>query len=443
MSLEVEGYIRGQTELFGRISRAFENLRKAGAAKLSLGMMEARLQALETNWAKFEAQHDKLLALPGEARGGLEYFKQDVSSKAEEAFLQQKGLFLDTIRATRAKEGAASSAASAEATAATPRTILPRIQLPLFSGRYEDWPSFRDLFLSIIGKDASTTKVEKLHYLKTSLKGEADLLIRTLATTGENYDRAWSTLSSYYENKRLLVRAYLANFVSLPKMRSESAVELRKIFHGVKSTVGSLASIGRAIDRSEDLFVHLAVELLDSRSRREWENSLSDTSDPPSYDSLEQFLDRRLHTLESLQPVKPECIASKSRIHLAHKQGVKAEARRARYSLCQGDHIMMFCEEYRKKTASERKQLVEEKGLCLNCLGRHKVSECSSKRDCSACGARHHSSIHDACCGGGVTVTSHLARNPAPKGVTVLLATARVRVADHCGTWHQARALID
>lgn len=160
------------------------------------------------------------------------------------------------------------------------------------------------LFDSIIDKDATITKVEKLHYLKTCLKGESELLIRNLTTTSDNYERAWSTLSEYYKNKRLLVRAYFANFLAIPKLKTESAVELRKVFHGIKSTVSSLDGINRPISSSEDLFVYLAVDLLDSRSRREWENSISDTNDPLSYKTLERFLDRRLHTLESMMPVK-------------------------------------------------------------------------------------------------------------------------------------------
>lgn len=47
-----------------------------------------------------------------------------------------------------------------------PRTTLPRIQLPQFSGRYEDWPPFRDLFTSLITNDQSISDVARLHYLK-------------------------------------------------------------------------------------------------------------------------------------------------------------------------------------------------------------------------------------------------------------------------------------
>jgi len=167
--------------------------------------VEARLQGLEANWAKFDAQHDKLLA-HREAIIGSDYVKQDLPSLTEEAYMQQKGALLDLVRSLKAKEPtvATSESTGAETAAPVARTTLPRIQLPHFSGNYEDWPAFRDLFRSIIDRDLATTQVEKLHYLKTCLKGEAELLVRNLATTAENYERAWKILSDYYEIKRLL-----------------------------------------------------------------------------------------------------------------------------------------------------------------------------------------------------------------------------------------------
>lgn len=302
MDKSLEKLLDTQFELHGRISRAVDNLQKTAAAKITLGMIEARLQTLESNWRKFEDNHELLRDAPKELLKGHNYAKENLRELAEEAYLNNKGLFLDGMRKLQQQETAASTPqVAAETKSSAPRTTLPRIQLPQFSGKYEDWPAFRDLFTSILGRDTSTTSVEKLHYLKTCVKGEAELLIRNFPTTGENFERAWVALSSYYENKRLLVRAYLANFLSLPKMRNESAAELRKIFHGAKAAVISLSGIKRPINSSEDLFVHLIVELLDPRSRREWETSISVTTEPPAYATLEKFLDRRLHTLESMQ----------------------------------------------------------------------------------------------------------------------------------------------
>lgn len=89
-------------------------------------------------------------------------------------------------------------------------------------------------------------------------------------------------LCEQLENKRLLVRSCLTKFNLLQKMKTESAVELRKIVNSVSTTVSTLESIGRPISSSEDLFVFSVVELLDSRTRREWENTISDSPNPPS-----------------------------------------------------------------------------------------------------------------------------------------------------------------
>lgn len=132
--------------------------------------------------------------------------------------------------------------------------------------------------------------MEKFHYLKTSVKGDADQLIRNLPSTEDNFERAWSTLREHFENQRLLVRSYLTAFTSLPRMKADSVADHRRIFHGVVSTVGALEVIGRPIENRTDLFVHIAVELLDAKTRRQWENSLGKSSEPPSYEELREFL---------------------------------------------------------------------------------------------------------------------------------------------------------
>lgn len=446
---QVEGIIRMQNELYGRIARAVENLKKSGP-KATLSVVEARLQSLEANWAKFEAHHEKIvIGLSAETLAQLDYAKQELSSLAEEAYLQQKSQFLDLIRQLKAEEKLPPTTDVAVPAVAPPRSTLPRIQLPQFSGKYEDWPAFRDLFSSIIGRDKTTTPVEKLHYLRTCLKGEAELLVRNLPSSGENYEPAWKILKDYYENKRLLVRAYLSSFVALKKMKAESAAELRGVLHGFKTTVSSLEGIGRPITSSEDLFIYMIVELLDARSRREWENSIGTTTEPPASEELLTFLDRRLHTLEALQPAKsdvgPRSVNGSTKVarsHLARKQEGTPSAKNNRCSLCSRDHFVMFCPEYVKRTALDRKQHAEVSHLCVNCLGRHGVSDCTSKRTCSVCSARHHTSLHDAYRAPEVS-TVLVAQRPTEKSNAVILATARIRVTDRLGHWQQTRALVD
>ncbi|XP_011687417.1 PREDICTED: uncharacterized protein LOC105449732 [Wasmannia auropunctata] len=420
----MEAMIAAQKELFGRIGRTLENLKKTEAAKITSPLIDTTLALLDQKWEKKTA----LLELQ------------------------------ETLAASKTEPARAANDHAVDHVTPPPRTTLPRIQLPNFSGNYEDWPAFRDLFVSLITKDPLILDVTRLHYLKASLRGEADMLVRNLPTTDENFRRAWQILVNYYENTRLLVRSYYAAFTALPKMKSESAAELRKVFYCVTGTVGALESIGRPVNNSEDLFVHLTIELLDPRSRRKWENSVSATSEPASYSDLRQFLERRLHTLEALQPARAEEPSAKTndrsnrsaRSHYAQQDSAKRE--RGRCPMCHQDHYLLLCDEFRKKTAVEKKRFMEEGNLCLNCLGKHKASDCPSRRSCAACYERHHTTIHDAYRAPAIETnletanpprTSHAARRPVEEPVAVLLATARVKVRDCGGELHSARALID
>ncbi|XP_029176332.1 uncharacterized protein LOC114944532 [Nylanderia fulva] len=390
--------ITNATALYGKISRAYNNLRKLGEANITLGAVEARLLNLDKLWEKFDAMNDILAERVNEIKHDV-YAKQDIPSLGEESYLVNKGLMLEMRRTLQKKERAAASATSETSTSA-PRTTLPRIQLPTFTGRYEDWPAFRDLFVSLIGQDKTTKPVEKMHYLKSCVKGKADLLIRNLSSTEANYERAWQTLSDYYENKSLLTRSYLTNFLSLPKMKGESAAELRKIFHGIKTTVSSLTSIDRPVGK--------------------------------------RFLERRLHTLESLPSTKIDVSPNKAsgsqsrstRTHHARKQDLKELKgnTRGRCSACQGDHFVMLCNTYKKMTASERKQHVKGNDLCGNCLGRHKIKECASKKNCSACNDRHYTSLHDAYRSSETVKTSHVSKGPVPTPVASLRGCPSITV---------------
>jgi len=71
--------------------------------------------------------------------------------------------------------------------------------------------------------------------------------------------------------------------------------------------------------------VHLVVELLDSRSRHEWENSLSDKTEPPTYAELQLFLDRRLRTLESTDEVRRQCREVQCGISQANASAAREE----------------------------------------------------------------------------------------------------------------------
>lgn len=50
---------------------------------------------------------------------------------------------------------------------------LPKIELPTFSGAYNEWYPFFDTFNSLINSNNQLNDIQRFYYLKSSLKGEA------------------------------------------------------------------------------------------------------------------------------------------------------------------------------------------------------------------------------------------------------------------------------
>lgn len=115
---------------------------------------------------------------------------------------------------------------------------LPKILLPKFTGDYNSWPSFRDLFNSMIVANSDVPPVEKLHYLKNHVTGEAARRISNLVVTADNFSRAWKALMARYENKRIVVSSYLDQLFGLQTLTRKSADDLKDLFATIKEALG-------------------------------------------------------------------------------------------------------------------------------------------------------------------------------------------------------------
>ena len=193
------------------------------------------------------------------------YFSEDAFSAVELNYTVALGFLYDES----AKEaGAQSTPGDAEPAATTRRAHLPRISLPIFSGRAEDWESFHDLFRSLIHIDPSLTGVEKLHYLKTSVQGEAKRALDGLSTTEANYTTAWSTLLKRYDDKSLLAERHMLRLVAIRPPKEESSGGLQDLLDTVTKCRDALRALNRPVDDWDAWFVLFGGQGMDSATRR-------------------------------------------------------------------------------------------------------------------------------------------------------------------------------
>lgn len=177
--------------------------------------------------------------------------------------------------------------------------ILPKIDIPTFSGTYQEWTSFQDHFAKLIHENQSLSNVEKLHYLKGYLSGEAGDLIRAVPITEANYAEAWQIVKNRYDNKRFIVDAHLRSLTNLPHVKNENPSSLRKLIDTVLEATRALAVLGLPVNQWDALLVHMVVNRLDPESHKQWELGLN-KNDLPTLQQLQTFIESRWHSLEMM-----------------------------------------------------------------------------------------------------------------------------------------------
>ncbi|XP_011877569.1 PREDICTED: uncharacterized protein LOC105567357, partial [Vollenhovia emeryi] len=341
---------------------------------------------------------------------------------------------------------------------------LPRIELPRFSGAYEEWHSFYDMFGSLIHSNRDLNDTQKLHYLKSPLKGEAAEVVSSLEMTGDNYKDAWDRLSERYENKRLTVQNHIRAIFDLPVVKREDSVVIRQILDGVLKHTRALRSLDRPIDHWGDLLVHIVTSKLDMKSIKEWENSIESTR-VPTFEELIEFLKKRCQTLEAVSKVGRSNRANANSLqdNVQRSKGCNVAATKFKCSYCQGDHSVYSCTDFKSLSVDERVKYIKSKGWCLNCLkGKHMARDCSLD-GCKTCSKRHNSLLHpespkgesssESSLGkakvvadkeqGNSAACGHACSTESYRSSQILLSTVLIKVKHSDGHFIQIKALLD
>lgn len=344
---------------------------------------------------------------------------------------------------------------------------LPRIELTPFSGRYEDWTSFKDLFTTLIHNNNSISNAQKLHYLKTNIKGTAYSLLKSINITDANYDDAWDKLTDRYNHKRYIVDSLLKNFFNQPGIVSENYSEIKTLIDKSSEIIQGLKIQGIPVNQWDAILVHVIVAKLDSETHKHWELKL--TKDVlPKFSELQEFLEARWQSLEmissnnfainedqsSIVQTKSSQLEGHKRVSLGGQNLVKKKC-----IFCSSDdHFITSCPKYLILELEARIQFIKSKNLCFNCLKLgHALRSCKSKATCQQCGRNHHTSIHsDKRVGVATTgqqvhssksddkksTSGVVQRIPIPRKI-VMLATAVIEIYATSGEIFTVKALID
>jgi hypothetical protein len=348
---------------------------------------------------------------------------------------------------------------------------LPTISLPLFSGKYDQWMSFYDTFISLIDKNESLSDVQKLQYLKSSLRDQAAQTIQNIELTAANYSVALDLLKRQFHNTRIIVQNHIKLLFELPQTQKDKPNSLRHIVNSTYTHLRAIDNLNVNIDNWDPIIIHLITTKLDTVTHREWELS-TQPNKLPTLTELTDFLEKRSQTLETVNSNKgvethPPLFQQKYKHKFQPKLKSHLAVNEPRCSFCNGNHLIYFCTQFKQTPESEKLDKLIKARVCINCLrSNHTVQQCKSPTGCKHCGKRHHSMLHTASsqpktqylhnqasllnqgendskhADSKITLNSTVT-NAASGNGEVLLSTALVQIISPHGTQMTCRAFLD
>ncbi|GFQ73516.1 integrase catalytic domain-containing protein [Trichonephila clavata] len=293
---------------------------------------------------------------------------------------------------------------------------LPKLTLESFSGKdISSFPSFWARFKSAVDDNSNLNDVDKFSYLKSVVTSDAELAIRGLTLTPENYAKAVKILEDRFGRKELIVDYHMNRLLNLsPVRKSFDVIALRKLYDQLEINIRGLESLEIFPDSYSCLLFPIIMKAIPPDLALEYNKKhiekQSQVTDLTTY--LRGEVESRERTEILLKPHGSHSYPNKyserappiypqpnrngqghSRFYPSHKSGVRASANEllsAAVSNClfcsEDTHASDMCENL--CVQEKRAKLIKEGRCFLCCYTCCHVKKCK-KEVCSYCKGRH------------------------------------------------------
>lgn len=176
---------------------------------------------------------------------------------------------------------------------------LPQLKLPEFHGKLGEWRSFISLYDRMVHNNPKIDSGLKIVYLKSCIKSEAAKVINHVDAAPENYETCYELLKRRYDNKRQTLAKLLDNILNFPKMKFESAEQLKALHDVANESVLSIKNLGIKTENWDPLLTHILIHKLDSSTVIHYECQLKDVREPQSLEEFFTYVENRFMAIQS------------------------------------------------------------------------------------------------------------------------------------------------
>lgn len=473
--------IRRQSESHRLISKFLDHTQRYAKDGFTLTYLRHRLALIDRYWNAFESLHTEIVQTDNWLT--TEYCTSDQYHQTDECYSIIRSLIQEEID-KRANEPVAAannpanpgtSSETAEPTTASliEQILVPKAELPKFSGQQRDWESYRVLYVALVHDKIGIAASHKLQLLRASLTGKALSCIVGFESTAAGYQSAWEALTANYDDPEEILLFHINSILRLLKLTKPLATAIKRMISTVKQAIRACQNLKRPVAQWDDWLVCVLRERLDPVSKMLWVSSRKTKGEFATFEQMLTFLQTRSRSLAAVvtddSANTHSTVSTKSKVRTCttaiEKRDQTSASSVSACIVCKETHPLAYCQRFRKWTSTRRREFVPKHRLCFNCLKTgHMVSSCPSQRRCVHCQGKHHTLLHQEKSSQGTNVVkpsqsgtesnaeSTISPNPVANNIValptaarnpVLLATARVWLENTSGHRISIRALLD
>ncbi|XP_066585463.1 uncharacterized protein [Prorops nasuta] len=375
------------------LERLLVNTKKRGVGNFTVPYLNGRLASAKETLAKIQTNHVTITNhLTEKDLQQFNYTTQNTYERAMTAYLTTEEYILEQIENLSGEQVAPVTAGQTHA----PSLKLPKLDLPKFSGDYSEWSTFYDSFKSMIHDNSTLPGVQKFHYLKACLHGEASSVIRSLAASNDSYLTAWNALVIRYTNERIITSNLLSKLTLIPKVFSDNLISIKTLRDTTIVVLDSLRTLGYPVDGWSAILVHILSNKLDQILSVEWEKEIKRVLKYPSFTQFLEFITEQINMLES---ISNKFKGSKQNTDKTSRpkslKSLNAIVDKPKCFYCDADHPLYQCNSFIALNPQARCKAAQNNSLCINCLRPgHSISSCRSNSRCKKCSKAHHTLLH-------------------------------------------------
>ena len=324
---------------------------------------------------------------------------------------------------------------------------LPQVDLLSFDGNIKNYKAFQDIFETVM-KKSQLDPIERFTILRSKLSGDALNAVINLSLTEGNYLIAWEILNKRFLNKRISIEVNMKDIIFGPETVAKKADSLLQFMQGYQNAMHNLKDLGIDVNVESGCWMYPIMKRMDSYTLSRFEDFIGCTSEMPTVDQLNTFMEQEYSVNVRRQEEEPKKIINSATTRtyatMDQREFRTSDQKQFKCFLCKENHAVINCSIF--KTSEDRIALLKEHKLCIYC-GKHKWMyqvPCQQrdrlKCEIEDCGQQHLTELHPK----SRISKSFLSKNESQDSSSgVIIPTAIINVLTDENNITKVRCLID